>query len=190
MLTRPDGNWRPQPEWAPAWRPAAEGAPARRPVSRVLCRAMIGVTTVIHLGRRLPAASSGRPEGSATHLPRGRSPGCALLFGLAPGRVCPFHPGGSAKPPRPARLCGTGPRLAADGCYPLPCVVELGLSSCLSRVSPLRHATARTPRWHAHSTRQVSSASLFRTSVHNGPRGRRPGSGRRGRDSPEHRPRG
>jgi hypothetical protein len=29
----------------------------------------------------------------------------------------------------PTRLCGAGPRLAADGCYPLPCVVELGLSS-------------------------------------------------------------
>jgi hypothetical protein len=29
----------------------------------------------------------------------------------------------------PTRLCGAGPRLAADGCYPLPCVVVLGLSS-------------------------------------------------------------
>jgi len=29
----------------------------------------------------------------------------------------------------PTRLCGAGPRLAADGSYPLPCVVVLGLSS-------------------------------------------------------------
>ena len=27
------------------------------------------------------------------------------------------------------RHCGTGPRLATDGCYPPPCAVELGLSS-------------------------------------------------------------
>jgi hypothetical protein len=32
-------------------------------------------------------------------------------------------------PDLPARLCGTGPRLTADGSYPLPCVAELGLSS-------------------------------------------------------------
>ncbi len=32
------------------------------------------------------------------------------------------------KPP-PTRLCGAGPRLTADGCYPLPCVAVLGLSS-------------------------------------------------------------
>ena len=38
--------------------------------------------------------------------------------------------------PPPTRLCGAGPRLSADGCYPLPCVVVLGLSS--SGESPRR----------------------------------------------------
>ncbi|CAN5783082.1 hypothetical protein BH24CHL8_BH24CHL8_02940 [soil metagenome] len=45
-------------------------------------------------GRRLPVASSGRPEGGATHPFRGvlSDTAEALLFGLAPGRACPFHP--------------------------------------------------------------------------------------------------
>jgi hypothetical protein len=38
-------------------------------------------------------------------------------------------------PKRRHRHCGAGPRLAADGCYPLPCAVELGLSSH-RRVAP------------------------------------------------------
>jgi hypothetical protein len=36
----------------------------------------------------LPDGSCGRPEGWAAHLSPGK-PGCALLLGLAPGRVCP-----------------------------------------------------------------------------------------------------
>ncbi len=36
----------------------------------------------------------------------------------------------------PTRLCGAGPRLSADGSYPLPCVAVLGLSS--SGESPRR----------------------------------------------------
>ena len=35
----------------------------------------------------------------------------------------------SGRAARPIRHCGAGPRLTADGCYPLPCVGELGLSS-------------------------------------------------------------
>src|SRR6478735_4013018 len=45
-------------------------------------------------GRRSPDGSCGRPEGWAAHLSLadGCPPaGCALLFGLAPGGVCPFH---------------------------------------------------------------------------------------------------
>ena len=38
--------------------------------------------------------------------------------------------------PPPTRLCGAGPRLSADGSYPLPCVAVLGLSS--SGESPRR----------------------------------------------------
>src|SRR4051794_41514523 len=53
-------------------------------------------------GRRSPDGSSGRPEGWAAHLSpaAGRpSAGCALLFGLAPGGVCPFHSGRGLAPP-------------------------------------------------------------------------------------------
>src|SRR5687768_236837 len=46
--------------------------------------------TVIHLRRRLPDVSSGRPESGATPPPPDLRP-TALLFGLAPGRACPFH---------------------------------------------------------------------------------------------------
>ena len=47
-------------------------------------------------GRRSPDGSCGRPEGWAAHLsPANGHPyaSCALLFGLAPGGVCPFHSG-------------------------------------------------------------------------------------------------
>src|SRR6187551_2468377 len=71
--------------------------------------------TVIHLRRRLPDVFSGRPESEATPLPPDRSP-TALLFGLAPGRACPFHPAQVACATLPARLCGASPRLSADGC--------------------------------------------------------------------------
>ena len=113
--------------------------PARRPVSRVLSRRPVARATemAIHLGRRSPGGSSGRPEGWAARLSPGE-PGCALLLGLAPGRVCRV----SLRPPACAaarhRHCGTGPRLTADGRYPLPCAAELGLSSRPSRGCPRR----------------------------------------------------
>lgn len=85
-------------------------------------------------GRRSPVASSGRPEDGATHpfqdVPADTME--ALLFGLAPGRACPFHPARSTKVDLSVRHCGARPRLSADGSYPLPCVAELGLSSCRS----------------------------------------------------------
>ncbi len=46
----------------------------------------------------------------------------------------------------PTRLCGAGPRLAADGSYPLPCVVVLGLSSgdgLPRHTRPSSHLTGR-----------------------------------------------
>ena len=55
-----------------------------------------------------------------------RTPPCALLFGLAPARACPFH---SRSRTSGHRHCGAGPRLTADGCYPRTCSMELGLSS-------------------------------------------------------------
>ena len=88
----------------------------------------------------MPDGSCGRPEGWAAHLsPVGCPAGCALLFGLAPGGVCPFHSvGGRSR--RRHRHCGTGPRLATGGRYPPPCAAELGLSSRPSRGRPRRGA--------------------------------------------------
>src|SRR4029077_14746001 len=62
--------------------------------------------------------------------------GCALLFGLAPGGVCPFHSESTARAADRHRHCGTGPRLTAGGRYPPPCAAELGLSSRPRRVTP------------------------------------------------------
>src|SRR5439155_23783734 len=116
-----------------------------RPISR------IPSWTVISLGRRSPSASSGAPGDGAGHA-------IAPIHRLAPGRACLVSPACAD------RHCGAGPRLAADGCYPLPCPVESGLSStafaaatvwpartailtaaCLAqqRVDPLRRAYER-----------------------------------------------
>ena len=58
-------------------------------------------------GRRSPDGSCGRPEGWAAHLsPADGCPptGCALLFGLAPGGVCPFHSADRLAPPTASSL--------------------------------------------------------------------------------------
>src|SRR5688572_18928904 len=81
-----------------------------RPISR------IPSWTVISLGRKLPSASSGAPGDGAGHA-------IVPIHRLAPGRACLVSPACAD------RHCGAGPRLAADGCYPLPCPVESGLSS-------------------------------------------------------------
>ncbi len=153
--------------------------PVRWPVSRVLSR---DAGMVIHLGRRLPDASCSRPEGGATH-PCAACATRALLFGLAPGRACPFHP---ARPkPMPTRLCGAGPRLAADGSYPLPCVVVLGLSSGDGSPRHTRPSGHLTSRWTVAPLRQRLARPVRRGSW---PRGepRRPD--RRGPDWPARRP--
>jgi len=90
----------------------------------------------IHLRRRSPDDSSGRPEGwAALPLPPANR-GCTLLLGLAPGRVCRVSLRPTACAADRHRHCGTGPRLAADGRYPLPCAGELGLSSNRDRPKP------------------------------------------------------
>ena len=138
---------------APAVRPAVRAnASARRSVSRVLSRPPHGRTGMaIHLGppvaRRLMRPTRGL--GSAPLPADGCPPaGCALLFGLAPGGVCPFHSvDRRLAPDRRHRHCGTGPRLTAGGRYPPPCAAELGLSSRLPTGRPkTAGATIRPPR--------------------------------------------
>src|SRR5688572_32467178 len=101
-----------------------------RPISR------IPSWTVISLGRRLPSASSGAPGDGAGHA-------IAPIHRLAPGRACLVSPACAD------RHCGAGPRLAADGCYPLPCPVESGLSStafAAATVWPARTSSLTVPR--------------------------------------------
>jgi hypothetical protein len=118
------------------------GMSARRSVSRVLSHRLAPMGMAIHLGRRLPDGSCGRPEGWAAHLSPGGLPraGCALLFGLAPGGVCRVSLRSPARAGGRHRHCGTVPRLATDGRYPPPCAEELGLSSRPSRGCPRRDA--------------------------------------------------
>ncbi len=105
---------------------------ARRPVSRVLSHGGDrgdGHPSTVD-GCPSPLAADPRAE---RRTPSRASPTGhleALLFGLAPGRACPFHPARPTEVDLPVRHCGAGPRLSADGSYPLPCVAELGLSSC------------------------------------------------------------
>lgn len=97
---------------------------------------------IIHLGRRLPAASCDLPGGGP-----GRA--IASLFGLAPGGACsagrspdrwcaltaPSHPCRRPRPrtTRPERVGGmflcAFRQLALPGSYPAPCPAEPGLSS-------------------------------------------------------------
>jgi hypothetical protein len=109
------------------------------PVSRVLSWATIS------LGRRLPAASSSRPEGDygpnrpARPLARPHPLCLALLpvgFTLpfrSPGTRCaltaPFHPYRLTEANRRFVFCGTVPVLADGGRYPPRRPVEPGLSS-------------------------------------------------------------
>ena len=79
----------------------AERLPVGQGVSEAICKpSSVPARLSAHRGwpsiwgRRSPDGSCGRPEGWAAHLSPvdGLPPtGCALLFGLAPGGVCPFH---------------------------------------------------------------------------------------------------
>ena len=119
-------------------------ASARRSVSRVLSHGPCGAAGMaIHLGRRSPDDSCGLPEGWAAPLsPTHGRPraGCALLFDLAPGRVCRVSLRSTACAVGRHRHCGTGPRLTAGGRYPPPCAAELGLSSRRTTSRPIDDA--------------------------------------------------
>ncbi len=54
--------------------------------------------------------------------------------------------------PERHRHCGAGPRLTADGRYPLPCAEELGLSSRRCGLASDGRAAIRSPRWPGDST--------------------------------------
>ena len=106
------------------------------------CSGPCGPLAAIHLGRRLPAGSSGLPGVDRAGPP---SPCSALL------RMGFTEPSGSPRmlvrsyrtvSPLPVRgrsgdrsrhrrsvLCGTFLRVAPTGCYPAPCPVESGRSS-------------------------------------------------------------
>src|SRR5829696_6284313 len=88
----------------------------------------------IHLrppvARRLMRPTRGL--GSAPFRQAGWSPSYLALLRV---ELAAFHSGRSRH-----RHCGAGPRLAADGRYPLPRAVELGLSS--------RRPVARSARGH------------------------------------------
>jgi len=112
-------------------RPAGR-LPARRPVSRVLSRAERGDghPSRAPVTRRLLRPTRERGDAPLVRLtPHGLS--YLALHQVELARFTRRRP----EPP-PTRLCGAGPRLSADGCYPLPCVAVLGLSS--SGESPRR----------------------------------------------------
>ncbi len=95
--------------------------------------------TVIPLDRRLPDDSCGRPEGWAARLspttPHGGE-GCALLFGLAPGRVCRVSPR-RPKPPDSSLWHCSSPR----GGRGLPATLRCGARTFLEpqrRTAPAR----------------------------------------------------
>ena len=110
------------------------GLVASRPVSRVLYRGRCHGDDHPSQATGCPAAPAADPRTGQRYLfrPNARLPVRAdrvLLFGLAPGRVCRVSPSAPGSPRARLRLCGTCPRLATDGRYPLPCAEELGLSS-------------------------------------------------------------
>ena len=163
------------------------------PVSRVLSWATIS------LGRRLPAASSSRPEGDygpnrpARPLARPHPLCLALLpvgFTLpfrSPGTRCaltaPFHPYRWTEAHRRYVFCGTVPVLADGGRYPPRRPAEPGLSSprSLARRSPgplrstfiVSDAGEQRGMRVAHSPERVcpDSPGRCRAASHQGPRG-------------------
>jgi hypothetical protein len=111
---------------------------ASRSSGRVLYRGRSSGDDHPSLAAGYPTAQAADPRTGQRDLFRSNArlpepPNRVLLFGLAPGRVCRVSPTALGLPRARLRLCGTGPRLAADGRYPLPCAEELGLSSHVGR---------------------------------------------------------
>ncbi len=123
-----------------------ESAPARRPVSRVLCRGSRrgdGHPSRPPVARRLVQPTRGL--GSAPLPPANR--GCALLFGLAPGRACRV-----SLRPRRAGIVTVALVLASrrTGVTRYPALWSSDFPHACRW--PGRRATVRPPRWPAHCT--------------------------------------
>ncbi len=137
------------------------------------CSAPCGAAVTIHLGRRLPAGSSGLPGSDQTGRPLPARP-CSG-WGLHsrpghPGRWCaltaPFHPCLCRRlrrfvGHRRSALCCTFLRVAPTGRYPAPCPAESGRSSDGSSpyavTQPARH---HQPLNHARGRRHASVLSV------------------------------
>ena len=133
-----------------------EVAPTSRSVSRVLYRGAEAPRRRSSIsGRRLPDGSCGRPEGTAARRSARRTGPSPSYLALLRVEFAPFHPADRQADQR-TRLCGTGPRLTADGRYPLPCAGELGLSS--GRTVAGRPATIRSARWPGKSSPHACSS--------------------------------
>src|SRR6187551_735567 len=115
-------------------------------VSEAVCKpSSVAATRVATDGHPSPAA--GCPTAHAADPRAGqRTSPPAVARRVAPSylalhrvELAAFHSGRSRH-----RHCGAGPRLAADGCCPLPCAAVLGLSS--RRRLPDGRATIQPPR--------------------------------------------
>ena len=97
-----------------------------------------------------PSVTDGHPSVRPTReLSEPRRAACAPLFGLAPARACRVS---LLRRSRRHRHCGAGPRLTADGRYPLTCSMELGLSSDAA-FRPMRPRPSGRLQGPIHSTR-------------------------------------
>ena len=141
----------------------AHEVPASRSVSRVLYHAHCARRRSSISGRRLPDGSSGRPEDHGSAPVVRRTGPVSSYLALLRVEFAAFHPAGRQVGPR-SRLCGTGPRLTADGRYPLPCAAELGLSS--GRTVSGRPATIRSARWPENSIPNTCSGRIIRGDGH------------------------
>ena len=148
-----------------------DGHPSRVPVTRHLMR-----------------PTRGRGDAPLPR-PKPRTPSYLALHRVELARFTPARRPGRL----PARLCGAGPHLAVDGCYPLPRVAVLGLSSCAGpepcardhpAISLARSILAPAPHDASRRRRDAGSAPGSR------PPGAPPRPGRRARGWPGRRRRG
>jgi hypothetical protein len=138
-----------------------DGHPSRVPVTRHLMR-----------------PTRGRGDAPLPR-PRSRRPSYLALHRVELARFTPARRQGRL----PARLCGAGPHLAVDGCYPLPRVAVLGLSSCAGPEPCARDHPAISLA-HPILPGMASGASRMRVSAGWRPHAEPPRRGRRAQGSP------